>query len=741
MFKMRYLNLLLTLCFVSKVNGQIVIQDSLQLTDALKEVVVTANKFSENKAYLSQHIELLDSQYLSKTFISNTADMLEQSGKVFVQRSQLGGGSPVLRGFEASRVLLMVDGVRMNNAIYRTGHLQNVITIDEDLIEKVEVLYGPSSTLYGSDALGGVIHLQTKKPKLSESKKLILKGGLSGRYSSASNENSGNLWLNAGNDKFAALTSISYSNYGDLRQGNIRSPYNDTFGKRYHYITKINGIDSVMKNSDPNRQIYSGYSQFDFLQKLLWQRTPDQTHELNFQFSTSSDVPRYDRLTDTRNGQLRWAEWYYGPQKRLMAGYTFKNEKMPFFFDKMIVNLSYQGIEESRMQRQYRRAELESRIEQIQIPAFSFDLRRDGRRHELNIGIDGQLNLLKSLAYKTNINTGIKDYNLDTRYPDGNNSMYYTGAYYQHLFKIIPQKLILNNGIRINHVNLNSNFIDTSILHLPFVEAKQKHWALSGNLGVVYLLNRKNKIAFNFSSGFRSPNIDDLAKVFESAGGVQVVIPNPNLKPEKTYNFDLTYNRRISDGFELNLTGFYTLFNNAIILDKFIFNGADSIFYNGQMTQVVANQNKSSAYIYGFQSNLNTNISSKLSLYSTLTYTYGRAKDLEGNILPLDHIPPVYGKTGIAYKHKKVFGEFFALYNGWKYIKDYNPYGEDNQQYATQEGMPAWYTLNVSLIYYFNNHFRIQAAIQNILDQNYRVFASGISGAGRNLIIKANFSF
>ena len=91
----------------------------------------------------------------------SSADMLQNTGNVLVQKSQGGGGSPMIRGFEANKLLLVIDGVRMNNAIYRSGHLQNAITVDNSVLDHTEIIFGPSSSLYGSDALGGVIHFHT----------------------------------------------------------------------------------------------------------------------------------------------------------------------------------------------------------------------------------------------------------------------------------------------------------------------------------------------------------------------------------------------------------------------------------------------------------------------------------------------------------------------------------------------------------------------------------------------------
>ncbi|AOM80038.1 TonB-dependent receptor plug domain-containing protein [Pedobacter steynii] len=715
-------------------------EDTVATKQQVAEVIVTANKFEEKSKYVAQRVEVLDPAVIENSMSNNTASLLEQTGKVFVQKSQLGGGSPVLRGFEASRILLMVDGVRMNNAIYRTGHLQNAITIDDDILEKVEILYGPASTIYGSDALGGVVHFQTRKPQLSSSGKLSVKSNVSTRYSSAFQEYTGHIDVNMGWKKWATLTSISYSSFGDLRQGNNRNPFYPELGKRKEYIERINGVDSIVANKDANVQKFSSYRQIDLLQKIYWQPKLNQSHQLNIQYSTSGDIPRYDRLTDTRNGQLRWAEWYYGPQERFMASYQYKAKALNGFFDQMMIGANYQNIKESRVQRAYKKEEKEYRIEDVDVLALNADLRKSKGRHEVSIGIDGQFNFLNSTAYKQNIVSQEKTYGLDTRYPDGSNNMNYTGIYGQHLFKLIPGKLIINDGLRLNYVSLNSKFSDTAILHLPFTGARQRNITFSANAGIIYLPDDKSKLSMGFATGFRSPNIDDMAKVFESAGGVQLVVPNPDLRPEQTYNFDLSLSRNFLGWIYVEASGFYSLFRNAMVLDKYKFNGADSILYDGKLTAVVANQNKAKAFICGFQGSVILRPLQGFGLYSYITYTYGRYQGLDGQEVPMDHIPPVFGKTGASYRYRLLEADVYILYNGWKHLGDYNPYGEDNLQYTTELGMPSWYTFNVSTTWSITKNIKAQVALENLFDQNYRVFASGINGAGRNLMIKLKAS-
>lgn len=731
---MKYFLLILTGWFWVPAYAQQLPPDT---TNLLEEVIVTASKFPEKRKHIAQQTIVIGSKEIARSLGNNTAGLLEQSGKVFVQRSQLGGGSPVIKGFEASRILLVVDGVRLNNAIYRTGHLQNVITIDDDILERVEILSGPASTVYGSDALGGVIHFQTKQPLLEK-----IQTNVSTRYSSAFNEFTGHADVNIGTRKFASLTSFSFSDYGNLRQGSQRKSSNAEFGKRPQYITQINGIDSIVQNNNVNKQQYSNYHQYDLLQKFRWQVSPGQTHELNMQYSTSSDIPRYDRLTDTRNGRLRWAEWYYGPQERLMASYNYQSKQIKGFFDQLKAGASYQHIEESRMQRAYRAPLRENRIERIDVWALNLDLHKSAGRHDVSVGADGQFNFLRSSAFNYDITSGIKTTGIVTRYPDGKNNMNYGGVYAQHSFRIIPNKLILNEGIRLNYTGLNANFKDTALLHLPFTKATQRHFAYSLNAGLIYLPDvSSSRVALNFSTGFRAPNIDDLAKVFESSGGVQLVVPNPDCKAEHTFQFDLDMSKRFGQWLQLEANAFYTLFRNAVVLDKFMLNGASSVMYGGQLTPIVANQNKARAGLYGFQGGFTLRPTTYFSLYSHITYTHGQYKQEDKSTVPLDHIPPVFGKTGITGRYKFLEGELYVLYNGKKKLKDYNPYGEDNLQYATPEGMPDCQILNISTTLTLRKQFIMQAALENVLDQHYRTFASGISGAGRNLVVKLKAGF
>ena len=715
-------------------------QDSLS-DKKLDEVLIYSNKFAEQKKNIVQKIEVISAQRIAQLNAQNTGDLLVNTGNVFVQKSQQGGSSPVIRGFEASRVLLVIDGIRLNNAIYRAGHLQNVITVDQNMLERVEVLYGPASTIYGSDALGGVVHMRTKAPRLSLQDKMFFAGSAFARYSSANSEKTGHVDVNIGGKKIAWLQSYNFSDFSDLKMGNDYPRKYPDFGRRSQYITSINGIDSIVMNPDDRVQRFSGYHQWDITQKVLFQQNEKLSHQLNLQHSNSGNVPRYDRLQDVRNGNLRYAEWYYGPQKRNLAAYELNASEIGFL-DELKAILSYQHIEESRHQREYRRYDrLDNRFEKLHVAAFTVDGRKLWQHHELTMGVDGQLNNVTSAAFRKNTRTGTET-SLDSRYPNGDNTMNYFGVYAQHLLKFGSGKFVLNDGVRFQTISLQSTIADNSFFNFPFTDIKQTSVAVTGNIGLVYMPADRTRINAGVSTGFRAPNIDDLARIFESnTASQQLIVPNPDIGPEYTYNADLGITHTIANKVRVEIGGFYTWFRNAIALAPFRLNGQDSIDYNGSKSKVFANQNVNKALLSGFSTSITADVTAQLKLFSTINYTYGRLQPGKAARVPLDHIPPVYGKTSISYTHSRFGAEAYALYNGWKKIEDYNPSGEDNAQYATIDGTPSWITLNLKTSVALTKKFTIQAGIENMLDRNYRYFASGFSAPGRNFMIALRSNF
>ncbi|MCB0429880.1 MAG: TonB-dependent receptor [Flavobacteriales bacterium] len=712
----------------------------LKLTPAaysMNQVVVSANRTYEIRKDVAQQMDVIQSSDIAFMNQASSADLMQATGHVAVQKSQLGGGSPIIRGFETNKVLIVVDGVRMNNAIYRGGHLQNIITLDQTMMDRVEIAYGPGAVAYGSDALGGVMHFITRKPLLASGDKTDVSAHVFSRYASASDERTVHADANIGGVKWASLTSLNFSRFGDLRQGGVRNPFYGDWGKRTFYVERVGDVDSVFKNPNPNIQKLSGYSQYDVMQKVLFKPTQRSEHQLNLQYSTSSDINRYDRLTQTQGGLPRYAQWYYGPQKRLLAAYTFVSMDTCKMMDNSTVTTAYQNIEESRNDRRLGRNDLRHRSEHLDIFSVNADFSKTMGKHKVLYGLEAFLNDVASVAETEDIVTGMMT-PLDTRYPDGGSVMTSFAAYLTHSLELYP-KLVVNEGVRFTHTRLHAAFDDTTFFPFPFHDVTQQYGALNGKVGVVYKPGHKWRLSLVASTGFRAPNVDDLSKVFESVPGT-VIVPNPDLKAEHTYNIELGVTKQLGENLTAGVNGYYCWYADAITTRPGTFNGMDSVMYDGQMGAVLMNVNASEGYIYGGQAFVSADLSRNVSLSSELNYTYGRLRT-DTTDYPLDHIPPVFGKTSVLVHLDRFKGECFAMYNGWKRLADYNLFGEDNIAYATVNGMPAWVTLNARVAYQISAAWQVQLSMENILDQNYRVFASNISAPGRNTFVTVRASF
>src|SRR5688500_9364025 len=212
-----------------------------------------------------QRIEKITKNDVTFQNPQTAADLLSSGGYAYIQKSQLAGGSPIIRGFATNRVLLVVDGVRMNNAIFRTGNLQNVISLDANAVESAEILFGPGAVMYGSDAIGGVMDFHALKPVFPDSNaKTFFKGNVFGRFSSANEEKTGHVDFNLSTRRFSFLTSVTYSDYHHLRAGTVGNAYY----LRPSYVKNFNGKDSTVLNTEPTLQVGSAFSQVNLLQKI-----------------------------------------------------------------------------------------------------------------------------------------------------------------------------------------------------------------------------------------------------------------------------------------------------------------------------------------------------------------------------------------------------------------------------------------------------------------------------------------
>jgi len=725
--------ILICLCFVVQAQDD---KDTLLLNPkifVLDEMVVSASRWEQNLREVPNKISKIGSSLVQFQNPQTAADLLALSNNVFVQKSQLGGGSPMIRGFATNRVLLVVDGVRMNNAIFRSGNLQNVISLDVNSIENAEVIFGPGSVIYGSDAIGGVMDFHTLSPMLAPADKhASFSARAMARYSSANNEKTFHTDFNVGLKRWGFCTSVTYADYNDLHMGS-NGPEEYT---RPDYVVRENGVDVMKLNSDPDVQVPSGYKQFNGMQKVSFQPSASWELTYGFQYSKTSDYPRYDRLLLRNGPNLTSAEWYYGPQKWLMHSLSIDNSTQTAISDHSRLIVAYQDYEESRHNRNFQNARRTNRYERVKAMSVNLDLDNTlSTRLSLYYGVEAVMNEVGSTAFRNNVDNG-EITEVSTRYPDG--SVWRTYAAYGSLKYKINTKWLLNASGRLTYVYTHAKF-DNTFFDFPFTEATVENTAWNGSLGMIFNPAETWKVYSNLSSGFRAPNVDDIGKVFDSQPG-NVVVPNPDLEPEKAYGAEIGSVGKLGNNFTIDFSVYYTNIDNAIARGPSTFNGEDSIVYDGGLSRVLSQQNISQLYVYGFQASFDWFIVDELQFTSNINWQKGKEKDpeTEQDFSPT-HVAPMFGATHLIFKKNKMKVDLYANYNGEiSYANLALTERADSRLYAKDEDgnpyAPSWWTLNLKGSYRVMKNITVDVGVENLLDKRYRPYSSGITAPGINFI-------
>lgn len=699
-------------------------------TFEVEEFIVSANRWEERSDEVPNHITTISLPLVRLENPQTAADLLALDGDVFVQKSQLGGGSPMLRGFATNRVLIVIDGVRMNNAIYREGNIQNVISLDPSIIDRTEIIFGPGAAMYGSDALGGVMDFHSKRALYSTGDSMYYKAEGLARYATASGERTFHLDFNAGSRKMAFLTSFSWSDFGHLVMGSWEHPEY----LRNEYQERTADGDTIIINSDPRRQVATGYSQLNLTNKMRFKAGKDLDLEIASHYSRLSEVPRYDRLIQMKNGTLRYGDWYYGPQIWMMNSASANYRKPSLLFDEAKLIIARQDYRESRHDRNFNNVSLNEQTEKVGIWSVNldFDKTPSGKNSLVYYGSEYVYNNIRSTADTRNILTDVT-LPAGSRYPNGKNIYNSFALYGGYRYNVSPV-FTVNAGARYNFVSLNSEIADNSFYNFPFTAIHARNSAVTGAVGAVYRPGGKTELSLNLSTGFRAPNLDDLGKVFESAPGI-LVVPNPGLKPEYLYNIDASVSREVGEFLLAEATGFFSYLDNAMVRRGFLFNGEPTIIYQGEESAVYAMVNAGYAIVYGTQLKAEVKPYRYLRIKSALTLTGGH-DDVND---PLRHVPPVFGSTHIIYERSYIKADLYSIYNG-SISNDRLAPGERDKSYmyaADADGnpwSPGWFTINFKSSFNLGNRLDLMAGVENLLDLRYRPYSSGIAAPGRNFI-------
>lgn len=419
----------------------------------------------------------------------------------------------------------------------------------------------------------------------------------------------------------------------------------------------------------------------------------------------------------------------------MMTNADLTIRKKTFLFDKAGIIIAQQNYTESRHDRNFGSTSLNEQTENLSIQSVNIDFDKNTANEKglFYYGFEFVRNDINSTAGKLNINTGVST-PAGSRYPNGDNK-YLSYSAYTGYKNSLSDRLTINTGLRYNYVSLHSTIADNSYYNFPFTEISIKNGALTGSAGSVFRINSRMSLNLNLATGFRAPNLDDAGKVFDSAPGI-VVVPNPDLQPEYIYSADAGLSKDFGDLIHTEFSVFYSILTNAMIRHDYLFNGEDSIMYQGSISKVEAVTNSGSAKVYGMNLSLQVNLSGSLRFRSSLNITEGYEK---GGI-PLRHSTPVFGSLHFQYHNSRFETDLYSVFNGPRTYEKLAPSEiEKPYMYASDKNgnpwSPGWITLNLKTSYELGGMVIINGGIENILDLRYRPYSSGIAAPGRNFIL------
>lgn len=674
MAKYTFIFLFLTISFF--VQGQ---TDTIEVIQ-LREVVVTTQRNPQESSSIPYSVNSLIRKSLDDFSPRTTPEALMNMNGVFVQKTNHGGGSPFIRGLTGNQTLLLLDGIRLNNSIYRYGPNQYLNTIDAFAVDKIEVAKGTGSVQYGTDAMGGVIQVFTKDPLLNKDRS-SLHGNAFGKYMTGDMEKSGRTELEYSSPKYAALIGGTYRNFGDLIGG---------------------------KNT--GKQSPSGYNEYAFDAKIVSALKKNIQLTVASQFLQQLHVPVYHKVK-LENYLLN----EFDPQQRLRTYARLNMQGHKKLFDKVRIIASWQQNEEGRSSQKNRSALLISEKDKIRTLGLTADISSVlSKSWTANSGIEIYHDLVGSTRNEiANSGTG-SSVSKRGLYPDKSKSGNYSLYTLQHLN---IGNWIIDGGIRFNSFRIN-----ISDITLGDVEISPS--ALVINAAIMYNFNQVHHVYTNFSQGFRAPNIDDMGTL--GIVDFRYEIPAYDLSPEKSENFELGYKVNLPK-FNGTIAAYRMNLNQLITRVKVEGEFIDSY-------QVYKKENVEEAYIQGIEAAFNWNPLICLEINSGITSTYGQ--NVTKNE-PLRRIPPLNGRVAGTYRIGNFFSSAELLFAS---KQDRLAAGDISDNRIPAGGTPGWEVVNFYAGYQIKS-VRLNAGLQNILNEDYRTHGSGINGVGRSIWVSVCYSF
>ena len=667
-------------------------------------LVVTASRSRESVLRAPRSVSLVDRAALEENPSRTLPDALDGMPGVTIQKTTHGHGVPIIRGFIGRQNLILVDGIRLNNSIFRSGPVQYFNTIDQFSVDRVEVVRGPGSVLYGSDAMGGVVNVLTRRHE-DFSSPFSLTRRLVGTYSGADDGLQGHIDIdgNCGNVGFTAGTSLK--NFGDLRAGGTLGTEKPT-----------------------------GYGEKDFNATLNYKKSNGDEVTLTHQYVNQDNVPRYDKYSTARGFiQQKDQLFLYDPQRRSLTYLAYDGAPKILVIDDLHAKVLFQRQEEGRREQQVNSTTRSDNYDIADTAGFTLQAGSPlGGIQRLVYGVDYYKDRVYSVKNTVNTLTGaVTPKPLDPAFPNG--SEYATVGVYLQDRLTMTDALSATIGGRYSLARLDTFY------RSPLTGAYRDQFdALTGSMGMDYLLTPSRTVFVNVSEAFRAPNLDDTVGMLSSNQGMNV--PNYGLKPEKS----ITYEAGIKQQGMLSgsLSVFMTDLRDLIVSIPGTWMGAGFYDTNGNGVKdaneypIRQQANAGKGNMGGAEMAADYAVAVDWNLYGTLSWIYG---DNTSDNVPLSRIPPLNGTLGCRWRPSEKY--WAGILTAFADKQERLAPSDMTDSRIQPGGTPGWATLNLQGGLSLGRAVKVTAAVNNITDVPCRTHGSGVDAPGRNVALTVSSEF
>ena len=658
---------------------------SEETSRVMESVVVTATRKEESVFDVAEAVSVVDPEAIERIAPDVLAEMMRGLPGAYFQQTTPGQGIPIIRGLKGSEVLHLVDGMRLNNAFFRNAPNQYLGLVDAFATARMEVVRGSAPSLYGADAMGGVLQILTREPVLDGSNRSH-EGRLYGSYDSVTSSLVGRAELAVGNADSVLSGGVTWRDYGNRETGGGET-------------VRPSGYD--VRAAD-----------------LKWRQAIGEDAELmlSAQYLEQPESPRVDELVPGYGQDEPSSEQYwFRPNRREFLHARYRLESDASWFARFEAHLARQVITDDRRTQDFGSPVITDEASESTLDGLTLQFNSPWGTggNELVWGFEAYRDDVSSSRLRRDSGTGLET-PARGRYPDGS-SMDSLAAYLSNRWHF--GRLTLDAGLRYSTFDIRlpaAGEIDTVRLEPD---------DLTGDVHLAWELGDGLRLLANVGRGFRPPNIFDLGTL-GSRPGNRFNIPNPDLEPESVWSYDLGI-KFARGGWEAEVFAWYADYRDKI---SSRFTGASTP--DGRL--IVQSDNLNEARLYGLESGLRYFAAEDWEFYAVLNYTRGEETEPDGSTIPADRIPPLNGRVGLVWQpDDRVRVE---PYLDFADRQDRLSPRDERDPRIDPTGTAGFGTLNLLLTWQpAESSWRTGLRMQNLGDKAYREHGSGIDAPGRNI--------